>query len=395
MSEAEHDRPLSAGTAALLEAWLRSRNALHPPASDAPSVELLVGYLCGTLAAPEARVVEQGLVAHPAARRQLIEARASLDALEAKPWQEVAGRAAASGFAAQVARAWLTILTERLGAAPRAADCWLTNGWMVVRRQVEEGAAEAQAAWSAFLSFCEQLRSGLRAPRLAVARGGERMLPVVAGTVPPGLRIVLTEAEVAADGSLRAAIAAQDASGRASPAMSGQAAHLALVWSGEAWPIAASAFEGARAAWEVPGLGAATGLPVGELPASYLLIAVGAPAPAPRVDRQILLAEVPGPAGGTAAAPAAIELLSEPRWQAGRFSVAVAVPASTRAAHSGRWLRLELVVSPAMRQCLGAWPLSEWGEDPRTLTASCPGSPDASLPLASFLRASLTEAAAA
>lgn len=390
--EPEQERPLGPGAGAVLQAWVASRQPLRPPRAAAPGTEPLVRYLCGMLAPGAAREVEQGLIAHAAARARLREARAELDVLQAVPWAEMAERGRGDGFAAEVAHAWLGVVAEQAAAVPAARAWWLARGWAEARRGVEAGAAEALAAWGAVRAFTAEMVAGLRAPRAALARGESGGRVQVSGEPPGGVELSLVEAEVSRDGDLRVVVAALDEARKPSAALSGRSAGLALVWEGEWWPMGGSVFAGERLQWEAPGMGSELGLPAGSLPVSCLRVVLS-PGEAPGEPRA-LAAPVLDERGRRLGVPAPVlELVEAPRWEGGEFRAAIALPRATRAAYPDHCLRLELVVSPRSSQRLGIWPLREWGDGPIELVAACPGSPAAVLPVASFLRAAIVPGA--
>jgi hypothetical protein len=374
--------PLAPGSAALLESWLQSRAR---PRSAMPEPAALVRYLTGRLPAEEARAVERGLVASTAARRRVRDVGHCLEALKEGSWEEAAARAQGEGLEAEAAREWLRLAGAQVGAAAGARRRWRAAGWNAVRREVAEGAVEAQAAWAALGIFGQRLRALLDAPRLATARGVQAGL-VVAGSLPPGTRLVVARAEADAEGALRIALAAEGEGGA-----EWLPVRVALGLGSETWPLAAGVIRRGRASWELPGLAAALGLAAGPLPPSCLRVSVGpeAAAEAGGPPWSLLVPVVDAAGAPRREPPAAVELLSAPRWEAGEFRVEVALPLATRVAWPEHVLELRLGLSPRWAQRLGEWPVREWGAGPRVLTVACPGAPDAEVPLASLLRARL------
>jgi hypothetical protein len=370
----------------LLEVWLRKQNALTPPTAPPPSVATLTRYLSGALSATAAREVERGIIAHPATRSVVRQARAGLNELQSLSWAEVAERARGDDLTAQVAQAWLAVVAERVNAAPRARDWWRAQAWTAIRQQVAAGQAEAQAAWTAFVSFGQQWKAALSLPRLAVARGGEEQ-PIVTGDIPSGVAVVVTLAEITADGSLRVIVNARDAEGRPSSALANKPAHLALAWSGEAWEVGFGVMESDRAEWNVPALGEALGLPEGQIPLRALRIAVGDIVPPASTERVPVLTDVVDTTGRLIAPfPAIIEFVGEPRWKDGHFTVGVVLLDEMRRRYADYALCLDLIIAPGRWQRLGVWRVSEWDAAVRTLTAPCPGSPDAGVSSAFLIR---------
>ncbi|HZT41688.1 MAG TPA: hypothetical protein VFA07_05845 [Chthonomonadaceae bacterium] len=391
MRRQEEELPgLTPENAAILKAWLQSREALRPPVLPAPTTTQMVRYLSGTLPIEEARAIERSLVSHPEARGHLRQVRAALNRLQIQPWADVAEQARQESADSEVTKEWLERVSTQAAAMPQARAWWLSQGWSAVRRQAAEGAAEAQAAWTAFLAFGEQLRLGLQQPRLAQARGGAEDRPVVAGRLPAGGRVEVLHAAITEDGALQVTIALRDGNNRP---LSGEEipAHLALVFEGRAWPVASTVGEQDRYEWMIPDAGAALDLPAGQLPPGCLQITFGEPAAPASAERQILLAEVRDAAGQPVPAPPArIELPEAPRWEAGKLMVALQLPAVTYAAYADYQLHLDFRAAPLGWQRLGTWPLRAWGEAaPICLIIPFPGGPEGMLPDASGLRATL------
>ncbi len=68
-----------------------------------------------------------------------------------------------------------------------------------------------------------------------------------------------------------------------------------------------------------------------------------------------------------------VELWGLPHCEAGRLRLVLALPALTRAAQTGRRLAVSVAVMPGLVQRLGDWPVSDWGDAPRSVDAPCPG----------------------
>lgn len=389
MSDNLLDNPaLPSQAAELAEAWFISRVAAEPVRDSALEVEELVRYLAGALPVEQGSAIERALVVQTPARLLLREVRSALDRIQSASWQEAAAWAQGSDLEGQVARAWSVLLADRADAAPRAQEWWLSRGWSSVREGVASGAAEAQAAWAAFLVFAEQLHAQLQVPRLAAARaaGGR---PRIIGTLPDGVTLGVANAEIADDGSLRVAVEVQGPSGP-SVLLAGTRAFLGVAWGEAIWPLAAASVEGHRVEWEVPAFGSAAGLGSGAFPPECLALVVSGTAEVPSPRRLPLLAPVMDesgrPVGGR---PAMVYVLPEPAAQQGELSIPLAVPPETRAAYRDYELRLDLVVGAREYQRLGEWPLQGWGSEPRTLSMPWPGHPAAGLSLVSLLRATL------
>jgi hypothetical protein len=370
-----------------LATFLRTQDALAAPVTAAPNIESLVRYLSGALSDEAARQVERGLIAHSDARTLLRATRTEFQTLKRLTWTEVSERARAVDFTAQVAQVRLVLAAERVRAAPSARAPWLTQSWTEVRRQVTEGLAEAQTAWAGFLAFGAQWQAGLQMPRLAAAKSAASTLLPIAGDLPEGVEIAVDTAEIAADGALNVVLVVRDAQGRPTDLLADRPVHLALRVEGETWPLATGIIVGDRAAWNLPAFGEILNAPRGPLPATFLQAIVGQPEMSPP-ERQTLLAEVRDARGQIAPEHAVVlRLEGTPRWEAEQFIARIALPSEVRAAYPTHQLLLEVVISAQDSQLLGAWPVSAWNESSRTLTASCPGSPDVTLPFATALRA--------
>jgi hypothetical protein len=87
--------------------------------------------------------------------------------------------------------------------------------------------------------------------------------------------------------------------------------------------------------------------------------------------------------------PVPIEIHEGPRWEAGTFHATIFIAGPVRRAYTEYNLRLDVAVAGTARQCLGYWPLSDWSDAPRAVTAECPGSPNAAVPYAAILHATL------
>jgi hypothetical protein len=386
--------PLPPGAVALLETWLRSEQALRPPPAEAPEVDQLVRYLSGALSADAAHRVEGGLVSSASARRRLDETCDCLDALQTQTWADVAQIANGEDLPARVATAWLALASERVQTAPRARAWWLTQGWEAVRQQVTEGVKEAQAAWTAFTAFGEQWKAGLRRPQFALERGAASG-PNIVGDRIPGVEIDVNDAQISATGALYVSVAIRSARSEEMASREGRTVYLALAVNDQTWPVGPGVLENGQARWTVPDLGTALGLPAGRLPADCLRITADAPVSPTTPERLSLLAAIVDAAGQpTSAPPAVIELVSEPRWQGGQFVVVAALPAPTRAAYPDHRLLLDVIIAPNSWQRLGAWPVRDWTDAPKELTAACPGSEETSTGFASLLRALLQAPAA-
>ncbi len=341
-------------TGPLSDQMLRGAEGWCEPPASGPEDAVLVAYLSGTLAAAEAQAVERGLVRHTSVRRRLPAIAARLSALQAAPWAEVE----AAGD--EVARAWRALAETRLGTTPTVRSQWAAQGWEILRGQAAAGVAEAQEAWVAFLSFADQWGRERSVLQFAAARGAA-VIPQDSGSLPPGVAVTV-EAAVEENGDLTAHLWTRDRAGFPSGALDSRAARLALASGGDRWPLAERVVRHGEAAWHLPGGGAALGLFTG--PVTGLVVTFGAP-PVPAASAvRVLFA-------GDAAAR--ILLHGAPHRETERMHLTLALPALTRATQAGRRLVVSVVVTPGKYQRLGAWPVSDWGEEPRRVEAPCSG----------------------
>jgi hypothetical protein len=372
---------------ALAAAWLRSSGVLEPT-GPAPTPRELVRYLAGVLPAETARDVERRLTAYPVARRELVEARAALDALQSRPWGEVTPRGAGADLQAEVVRAWLEVVAEQAAAsAPARARGW-SGGVATLRAQAAMGLASAQSAWAAFTTFARQWDAALWMRGPALARGSEETGPAVFGPPADRLTIELERAEFAG-GDLHAAARILPAAGAEPAVFEGLPCTLVLIFETEWWPVAVEPVRAGRVEWTAGGLGEAMGAADGRIPPALLGIGVDAES-LPEPARRPLLARVVDAHGQPAERdPVRLELAGVPRWDAGRLDLRLSVPAHARAAYPAAMLGLDLVVSAAERQRLGEWPLGDWDDAPREVRVACPrpgGGEAAGVPLAADLR---------
>lgn len=377
-------------TVALLEELLRRHKPLMPSAPP-PDVEALTRYLSGALSTEETSAVERGILAHPPSRHQLRRVRDILKELQTLPWAAVAERAKAEDLAGTVARTWLAMTSEHIAAAARARAWWGQQAWTEVRQKVQAGIAEAVAAWAAFTSFGRQLQAALSLPRLAWARGGGRAEGVVV-VLPEGEVVVPVPlvAEVTREGALHVIVVVRTPAGDPTTRVDGQTVHLTLAMGDEVWHVTSSVIEGDRVEWNLSGLGAALGLPVGQLPTNCLRLTLGEWKEEQRGERVPVLAEVVDAEGCPVNSHhALIELVGEPRWRNGQFEIAVALSRETRTTYRRYTLLLDVIVSTRCYQRIGVWRVSDWSDEVRTLIAPCPGSPEAQVGCASALRARL------
>jgi len=388
MSDIGPETDLSPQAVQVLAGWLRRQEGAHAPAGSAPEVPELVRYLCGALPPGETFAIEERLLATKSGLRQLRVVRAELLRLEAMPWQAVAVAAQGEDSTAAVAAAWLALTATQVRDAERAPARWLADGWQTLRNQVEAGVGEALAAWNSFLAFGAQWGRELRAPGLfALERGAAPMETILPGIPAP----VQIEADIDAKDTLHVTLQVEVQTDDVPDApLEGRSVLLALRNGTEVWPLADAPLRDGFAEWHIPGFGAATGMPAGEIPLTALQFAfatseVSAISGSPlRLFAEITDRE--GVSSDQGLIP--IIFLEEPRWFAGEFRVRVEIPAEARYwLSSGYQVRLDVAVSGAHWQHLGTWTLAAGDDAPHTLQASCPGSLDVILPSVTLIRA--------
>jgi hypothetical protein len=390
MSDLNPESDVSDQTVPRLADWLRPLQGFPPAPIIAPSVPELVCYLCGTLPADRAGSLESDLVAQTTSRRRLREVRTELRLLEALPWQAVAEAAQGSGQAAEVAAAWLALTSERMQAAERAPAHWRTTGWQAVRSQMAAGVGDALSAWNAFLNFGAQWSRELHSPgRFAMVRGAEAPADaILPGTTAP----VEVTADIDPDDTLIVTLRVGARPEAPDASLDGRSVLLSLRNGTDLWPLATAPLAAGQADWHIPGFGAATGMPAGELPGEALQFTLtDSTLPLSTAAPSRLFAEIMDTEGRSAnRGTFPIIFLDEPRWSGGEFLALVELPPETLYwLHSGYQLRLDVVVSGERRQNLGAWTLADGDDAPRTLQASCPGSLDTVLPSVTLIRAQL------
>src|SRR5262245_14475445 len=103
MPSSHKNRPLGPGAAAVLDAVVGSRIVPDAP-SASPDLDVIVRHLCGTLPAQDASSVVAVLARNSDARSMARRVLTCIDELRAVPLEEVASRARAEGFEAEVAR---------------------------------------------------------------------------------------------------------------------------------------------------------------------------------------------------------------------------------------------------------------------------------------------------
>lgn len=251
---------------------LRERNALRPPRAEPLDLSRMVRHLCGALAPDEAQEIVRRLNVDPAARRRLIEADDCMEALKGLSETEVKARAQADDLTGQVAREWLALRAEIAAAQPAARELWMRHGWEAIRRQMEEGVAEARTAWQAFQQFAaSEWTRFLNRPRLALARDLERI--GVLGELPPGIHSVETEVTITEEGALHVFVEFIGAPER----LEGWRVRLDLQ-SGEAWwPLASGTVEKGQVEWRLPDFTSALAEPVTSVPPDSLRLVLDSP----------------------------------------------------------------------------------------------------------------------
>jgi hypothetical protein len=370
MSDIEPEERLSDAATQAIAGWMRLRQAERRSGPVAPLVPELVRYLCGALSPDAATAVEERLIDTGKTLRILREVRAELLRMEAIPWQSVSEAALGDDQRAVVAATWLALISEQVQAAEHAPARWLADGWQNLRDQMAAGIEEAQMAWNAFAAFGTQWGRALYAPgRFALERGGNATATLPGITAP-----VLIEAEIDPDDVLRVTLQIETQSEDSDPDLDGRSVLLSLRSGAEFWPLATASLHAGSAEWSIPGFGAMTGMPTGEIPPEALQFTFpDTPAPAPEAPLRLLAEITDRDGAATERAPTPIIFLEEPRWAGGEFLARVELPAETRYWMTVRYqIRLDVAVSGSHWQHLGAWTLADGGDAPHTLQASCP-----------------------
>jgi hypothetical protein len=380
-------RGLSQSAGELLDAWLQTR--LLSSEFSHPDVDALVRYQSGALSPEAIRSVETSIIRHPSGRALLKSTRSELQRLRRLPWSEVGRIAHDDSLTGEVARSWMAVTAAAVGLAAAARESWETQGWSAIQVQVAAGVGSAKAAWAGFMTIGEQLRYVIRTAQPAVARSGSDDQAHLEGALPLGV-VGALHAEIDAAGTLNVALSIQDSGGEANASLDGTLVHLTLMVNGQAWPLAPSLLKGDRAVWALLDAGHALGLAAGPLPASFFGIALGEADRSASGAGMRLMAVVLDAEGGAAdRIPVPLEIHDGPKWEDGVFQAVVLIDGAIRRAYADYRLRLDVTVAGTARQCLGYWPLSDWSDLPRLLTAECPGSPDSDVPYTAVLHATL------
>lgn len=266
MSERDFGPPdLAPETVERLTKRLRERNALRPPRAEPLDLSWMVRHLCGALAPEEAQEVVRRLNVDPAARRRLIEADDCMETLKGLSDAGVEARAQADDLTGQVAREWLALRRQ-------ARTWWLQNGWATIRRQAQEGLAEAQTAWAVFRQFASSYwMRFVNGPRLALARDLERI--EVLGELPSDIHGVESEATVTEEGALHVFVEFIGAS----EGLEGWQARLDLRSNEAWWPLASGIIEKGRVEWRLPDFTSALAETVNLVPPDSLRIVLDRP----------------------------------------------------------------------------------------------------------------------
>lgn len=391
MHNAEQDFPtLDPATLELLERWLKSGKL---PVAQAAEVNtaMQVRYLARALPESDLLAVEEALARQPAARQQLRAVRERLSALQRLPWPEVTARAQGEGLDAEVARVWLELANAQAAALPGLSVWWQMRDWEAKQQALRAGMREALAAWTAFLAFGQEWHAEMLRPRLATARGGDETM-IREGDLAGIARL---DAEIREDGALYVTVARQAEASQSdslpAPAWEGSTLSLALQGAGEIWPLASTILTEDVASFAIPDVGTILSLEPGRVPSERFRISLSPFEAGEPLLPVTLLAEVEA-AGSTLlqANPALVVVEQIPRRESGQLVLTLSLPALTRTAYAGYTLRLDLQITPARAQHLGAWPVSQWGDTSLLLSISCPGDLDAAWPLVSSLRFRLT-----
>ncbi len=387
---------LSNATIDLVDFVLTDGKALRMPDLDVPDVTHLVRYLCGALAMDALPQLERGLLAQSSARRRLRLTRSALAEIQCMDWSRVARDAQimsdSDDIKPEVARAWLQLVTGRIASQSQMHGRWRQEGWVAIRRETMRGIAEAQAAWTAFLAFAEAWKASLSRMALtpALQRGrGEGNISSF-GSMNAGMAITQVECEVNSDGVLNVVAWVAPANRGQTASAEVETLLLSLRRDDDLLPLATGTRIEDRVEWSLPGFGAALQLPPGPLPSQFFAFdSVTEPEIAGETSRS-LPAEVMDATGQPViGALAYIEMVSAARWEQGQFTVTISIPTFIHLAYSAYTLELSLFITAQFRQVLGRWPVKEWEDAPRVLTAPCPGVADVTLSTAWILQARL------
>ena len=377
-------------TIQFLEQLFRSPEALRPPRAEEPTTALLVSYLCSALPKDAFDRVEAGLTTYPTARQRFRQTSSVLKRLQSVSWGTVQAEALAGDT---VAQAWMAFASERADVVLPTTARMSFPSWTKLPTEVEEGLVQAQALWTAWCGFGEQLVASLTRPKIAEMMGSEETEAKIVGELPMGVTSTITTAEIAMNGDLQVALSLQDAQGGAFQGLAGRPVQLALQCGGEYWPLTSAPLIGDRVEFLVPNIAEALDLPPGHLPHQYLHLTLGDALSVERPPRYVILAQIVDANNQpTGQLPVEVEIHGEPHREPGILTLEIALPFATRAAYPTHQLRVEMAVSAQSRQYLGAWPVRNWDTLPRTLTIAYPGNQAGRLPFLSSLRFSLQQA---
>ncbi len=391
MIEEERGNELSPRTVEAVTLWLMNLNAQSVQAEPMPSTSELVRYLSGALPPYEISRVEKAVLTHPASRKTLRVVRMELLRLEALPWAEVGTVASGDGLSAEIAAAWLVLVAERIAAAEQLPARWLKEGWRELYQHFLEAAVEASIAWSTFIAFRRHWASTPMIPRPAFVRGsGEELAE--RQSVDLGEEVSCRAWFISAlnsEGSLAVSLSLEDESGDAVTIFDGRALRLSLKTGTELWPLGEAVIEKGKAGWTLDEFAAVMKVSAEKLHAnSFHIVFADEEETADRLPASLRV-DVLDSAGRIADKSFHLSFMDWPHWKGGQFFARVELPQEMLQRYPSFQLRLEITVSGDHNQQLGAWTLAGENDSPRTLKASCPGSPDSTLSNITLIRAQL------
>lgn len=370
MSDMNSDSPqYSAAAERHTEEQIRSSLRSAPDVS--PDIARLIRSLCGDLSSVETHLVERSLTTDASLRQQYLNLYTELEALQLATWAEVVARAETGDPAAQ---AWRKVVIERAEAAGRASADTGSRMWTALQHAVTAGVAEAQATWTAFAAFREQLRLSLQFANSqpAPARGSTDWSDVRSVGLPPGIESRL-QWETKTDGSLQVSLLLNDAHGQPFLTASGLVALLELELEGDVWPLAECTLAQNRGEWTVPLFDREFASLALQLQPDVFRVVIGDTAPLLQSSTRRLFVTVQD-AEGRSISDRPIRLIIEgnAHIEKGLLSVTLSLPAAVRERYRDYLLVLDAGIIAEHWQRLMTWPVKDWGREARTLTIPCP-----------------------
>lgn len=377
---------LSRDGIALMAAWFQMNDDTSLLQSRPTDTSELVYYLCQALSSADRLRVERFLIQHDGMRHRLFEIRGELDRQQSMSIRNLKQAALRDDLQGEVARAWQSLVSERLILAEETFNWWQSKEWSSAQKGLIAGLGQAQASWGALVEFGRQWQAALSAPRVALARGAYETGAVIEGKLPNGIEAELS-GEITESSDLHAELKIVDASKSPSNAASGLTAKLMLRLNDERWPLEETEINGYAAEWNLPGFGKILELPKGPLPDAGFIVVIGEQTSQQEALSRTLLAEVINSQHQSLPSEfAAVEILGRPQWDNGILSLKIVVPELTRQKYPEYTLLIEITITLNNRQRLGSWPIAEWNEHFRVLQMECPVRVPSNIPIASILR---------